>query len=365
MILFGLAVAIHQPDNAQADQPFRAFAIAWSHDGNRIAVGGGNLPCGQSPSTYAIRILNAAGQLINTIERHNCGVLSLAWSPDDTRLASGGMDGYSYISDPVTGELITQSKSSAFGLQRREISWNSQGTQVADFSPADNKVFIWNPDTGDTETVFQATENIASLAWSPTGQQLAVGTIDKKIHLIDAVSGQVLNTFDLRAGSLAWSPDGSKLAVGGLEVLIVDPATGQTLMTFDDPDTGILDVDWNPDSIRLATTAGFNTVRVWDTITGSQLDVFTAETPIGAIDWRPDGTKLAYGGRGDQLVTIVQALQLPTSTSAVTPHMSGTSDKAIALLKDALKASGSPNAAVWRMVWSVLIAVLEWGHSHR
>ena len=60
-------------------------AVAWSPDGTRIASGGYD---------DTVRVWNAAdGSHPYTYTGHSSGVLAVAWSPDGTRIASGGLDG--------------------------------------------------------------------------------------------------------------------------------------------------------------------------------------------------------------------------------------------------------------------------------
>jgi WD40 repeat protein len=62
-----------------------------------------------------------------------------------------------------------------------------------------------------------------SVAFSPDGHRLAASFDDGRIHLVDALTGEVLLTRDASpswVGSVAFSPDGGRLAsAGGDQVL--------------------------------------------------------------------------------------------------------------------------------------------------
>ena len=67
------------------------YALAWSPDDSRIASGSGD-PFGGSID-QTVQVWEASsGQLLHTYRGHAGGIYSLAWSPDGTRLASGSSD---------------------------------------------------------------------------------------------------------------------------------------------------------------------------------------------------------------------------------------------------------------------------------
>jgi WD40 repeat protein len=318
------------PTLSQSPEPFTTYTIAWSHDGTRIAVGGGISECGKHLSLYAIQITDAAGKLIHSMERHSCNVLGLSWSPDDSQLASSASDGMRYISDPITGYMISQSEEMPLGFDRKGIVWNAQGTRIADFVPAYNQLFVWHPITGDTLTTFTNTDDIHAIAWNRDGEQIAVGSQTGEIHIVSAVTGEMFRTFIVGepgdAWDLDWSPDGDKLAVGGFKTRIVDSKSGKTLNILEERNAFIVDLDWHPDSLRLVTIDDTGTVRVWDTATGNQLNVFTSETPINAVAWSPDGKKLAYGGKGDEMISIVEVAKPSTVLSTLIRYINLVTD---------------------------------------
>jgi WD40 repeat protein len=88
-------------------------AIAWSHDGKRIASSDGN---GLVQVWDASRQWNASiapgadtliyqGHLTPTPSPFS-GVQAVAWSPDDKRIASGGTDGTVQVWDAISGHTM-------------------------------------------------------------------------------------------------------------------------------------------------------------------------------------------------------------------------------------------------------------------
>src|SRR5690606_29600717 len=63
----------------------------------------------------------------------------------------------------------------------------------------------------------QTYNSVASIAWSPNGDRVAVGYQDGKIHIFDAATNTLIYTFSQHSdvvNSLAWSPDGKRLISG-------------------------------------------------------------------------------------------------------------------------------------------------------
>ena len=72
-------------------------ALAWSADGNRIAVGGA------SPE---VTIYDAnSGERVAACKGHSAGIYTIAFSPDGQTLASGGFDGQVRLCQVSTGQL--------------------------------------------------------------------------------------------------------------------------------------------------------------------------------------------------------------------------------------------------------------------
>ena len=68
-----------------------------------------------------------------------------------------------------------------------------------------------------------------------------------------------------RATSVAFSPDGKRLAVGsGGTVKISDALSGQELLALWGHTAGVTSVAFSPDGKRLATGSYDGTVQVWD-----------------------------------------------------------------------------------------------------
>ncbi|KAG2038866.1 WD40-repeat-containing domain protein [Suillus americanus] len=112
---------------------------------------------------------------------HSHGTLSLAWSPDRTRLLSGGDD-----RDPNIREWDTSSWTQV-GLpwtghtyKVNSIAFNSSGTHAVSAS-SDNSVRLWQLSDKQTIAIFQHTSSVVCAAFSADGMRIFSGGYDKKV----------------------------------------------------------------------------------------------------------------------------------------------------------------------------------------
>ncbi|KAJ1299479.1 hypothetical protein OPQ81_011813 [Rhizoctonia solani] len=111
--------------------------------------------------------------------------VAIAFSPDCTRIASGSADGYIYVSDVQTGELVTSPFMGGVGPVL-SIAYSPSGTQIA-WSPNDRTLRLWNLQTGELEIgPFQHNQQVTSLAYSPDGGFIVSGSNRGVMHFWDA-----------------------------------------------------------------------------------------------------------------------------------------------------------------------------------
>jgi WD40 repeat protein len=193
--------------------------VAFSADGKKLAVGGGELYHG-GIAVCAVetgKVEWAKGDIATTSS------VQVAFSPDGKTLATTGDAGTR--KDPVV-----KLWDAASGEVRRELKGHRGGVGPVAFAPdgktlatggTDGSVILWDPSTGEVKRKLSLTGDekaevsVEALAYSPDGKTLVAGSRQGKILMLDAESGKTIRELGDGKGrpvSLAFSPDGKSVA---------------------------------------------------------------------------------------------------------------------------------------------------------
>lgn len=269
-------------------------------------------------------------------------VNSIAWSPDGRYVASIGYDPVVRVWDSQTGEKVVELVGHTRDVSC--IDWSPDGNSLATGGD-DDTVRLWSFPGGASRQVLEGHRSgVLSIRWSPDGEVLASGGADETVRLWSS-RGEALSVYEEKAGMvtrLAWSPDSKTLVSGGYlgSILIwntsrpdsparISEGTGpmEHLVSIDlnlegvlttlgskgdirfwnGPDwdlnrtvslssegSDILCASWSPSLDKRIAIAGRTSVQLIDL---DQNEVITKipESSASALDWSPDGKKLAVG----------------------------------------------------------------------
>jgi hypothetical protein len=212
----------------------------------------------------------------------------LAFSPDGTTLASGGVDGSVRIWNARSGSLIHTLTGHTGEV--RTLAFSTDGTTLASGAGSvsgsrDYTVRIW--DAGDGSLIHTLTGHtiwVTSVAWSRDGATLASGGLDRTVRIWDARDGSLIHTLTGHTSAvqaLAFSPDGTTLASGGDDhtVRIWNARSGSLIHTLTGHTDSVNSVAYSPDGTTLASGGADATIRVWNPRTGAQV----AGTRFGVV----------------------------------------------------------------------------------
>jgi WD40 repeat protein len=216
---------------------------------------------------------------------------ALALSPDGKTIATGGTDG-ARLWDAVRGTELVRLPDSP---EVRSLAYSPDGGTLAVGTDAIS-VHLWDRAGGRMQDVlnFEGVGHSDGVAFSPDGKTLARWGRDQ-VALCDAASGKV--TAWLAGLTAAFSPDGKALAVGNGPTLgFVDPRTGREKPTYAGHVWPLRALAFSPDGKTLATGAPDRSVRLWDAATGKETTGKRGKTiHASSLAFSPDGRRLVAG----------------------------------------------------------------------
>jgi WD40 repeat protein len=257
----------------------------------------------------------------------------LAWSPDGSKVAVGGVDAL-WIVDLTTGATLKLRY--GFGP-----TWSADGTKLV---YEDNfSTYVVNSNGTDRRKLVDESSTSSSPAISPNGAQVAYDA-GNGIAIVPATGGAPRLIAPYSEGvvdALSWSPSGDAIAysVGsgrGAYVVRPDGSDRRRIAVTTPSSSDIVSLAWSPDGGELATTCGLDLCRVnRDGSDALKLTHSFAGEASFAPAWSPDGSEIAYlRGRGG-----------PEGTDVFVVKVDGTDNHP---LTSAFPDGGNNVAVAWR-----------------
>ncbi len=264
LLLWGTDGTVHQT----IAHPTSIHAIAWAPDSQNLVTGSAN----------QVLFLNAktGASLLRNVRSHAAPVTSLAWATNKQQLqvVSGGSDNRAVVwsTAPYAPQMVFSRHTSPIA----SVTWSMDGQTVASASTG-GAVRVWNAKNGQEvhPEYLNAKVPVRVLAFSPIGSMLAVGGEDGSVRLWNGLTcqqqmvtkgtrqcvdiPQQIQASGVAVRSLAWSPDGKYLAIGsgdGIFSLWSPTQMQKPLLRMTmQQNTPVHGISWAPKGNQLAISA--------------------------------------------------------------------------------------------------------------
>jgi eukaryotic-like serine/threonine-protein kinase len=305
------------------------YCLTWSPDGTHIATGGQDATIrvwqaatsGARPIGTSLRIYPAINDPLSGIVMDS--TKCIAWASDSTRLAFGSLDTI-HVWNANTGmdlAVLSENYNPEIGNGLgTTVAWSPDGTRVASGGISSSvipQVSILDMPTGKLSTSIPpnppnssgqiSTSVPLSLAWSPNGVYMAVGMPEHIVDVWRLSDGSWFSSYTGHQGgvsAIAWSPDGKYMAsacgvtlsnnITELTVHVWELATGQKLLVYTGHQSCVNALAWSPNGKYILSGSNDQTVHIWEAATGITTHVYRGHRAlISAVGWSPDGTRIA------------------------------------------------------------------------
>jgi len=203
----------------------------------------------------------------------------VSFSPDNSNIVSGGMDGTVKVWDASTGGII----------------WTGSHTDAVssvNFSPDNSRVV-----SGGWDARVRVWDWIANIPrWRGTHSDSLI------VIRYDFPPWDVQYEYQKlgRVNAVNFSPDNSKVVSGSRDrkVKVWDAVTGALIWTGEHG-AAVTTVNFSSDNSKVVSGSGDRKVRVWDAVTG--VLIWTGEhtdkiSPVNSANFSPDNSKIVSGG---------------------------------------------------------------------
>ncbi len=266
----------------------RIESVAFSPDGKSLGVSGG------APARFGeIQVWNPVeARQVRSLRLTGDSLFGLSWSPDGTRIATGGADKSVRVTRVSDGGEIVKFDNHGDWVFR--TAWLTDGTRLLSAS-RDRAMKLIDASNGQfIDDVNKLLEPIASMARHPREEWAAYGGAEGGLRVYRAKENQdrtagnndvnLVREFERQPGpvhGVAFSPDGTLLAAGstGSEVRVYETASGKRAATLKGHGGPVFTLRFSPDGRRLYTAGFEGILRVFNPATGS-LEAILYPVPI-------------------------------------------------------------------------------------
>ncbi len=278
----------------------RVSTLAFSSDETMLASGGAD---------HTVRVWNlSTNQLLFTLKEHEDTIVELVFSHDSQILASVDKRGGVKLWELKHGRgLVTLMEP---GNPVQCLCFSPDDTILA-IGGYNRQATLWDTHDGTLIQTFAAHKSsVDAVVFSHDGRMLATGSPDNSAILWDLTQGAIAHTFygcSGLANCVAFSADDRLLITGANDgsVRFYETQTGRLAYHLPERSGSVSWLTLSPDQSVLATINHGIVVQLWDITQGKQMhELKPFSSGVTSLRFGPDGTVLAANDYQDRSVKL-------------------------------------------------------------
>ncbi|MGD2183579.1 DnaJ domain-containing protein [Lusitaniella coriacea] len=251
----------------------------------------------------------STGRALYTLSGHLDRVHCVAISPDNRTVASGSSDKTVKLWKLKSGSEIRTCGGWFHGHSDRVlcVAFSPNKKKLASGS-ADRTVKLWQVSTGkQIRTLSGYSAPIAAIAISSDGKLFASGGLDKALRVRE-MSGRLIRSIRGKTEilALAFSPDGQQVAIGGGDgrIKLWDWQKGREICTLEGHRDRAISLAFSPDGETLISGSEDSTIKIWNWQEEREICTLTEHRDrVCALAFSPKGN-VFVSGSADKTVKV-------------------------------------------------------------
>jgi WD40 repeat protein len=269
----------------------------------RMALSGGSYATARDQVLAAGSDVSLADPVV--VEVHGRHGQTVAFTPDGTRILSGGQDTRIAILDAVTGNL----EGELVGHDKvvNAVAFGADANSVISVS-SDRTVRLWDLQARSQVARLEGHRDaVVALDVAPDGSMAITGGYDGRVRIWDLTQRSCLQEYpsDLeRIAAVAYAHQGAVVAAAGQGpiVQIRQVLDGAVVAELDTAAPGVIGLAVAPDGAMLATAGYDGTVTLWDAERWETVRELRAGDRANAVGFSRNGHLIAAAAKGRVLV---------------------------------------------------------------